>query len=90
MSQPVALQKLAAQVCSLSFELSAPALHNCSLDFFRKLGECLGHADSLHNIVSPGSNSRFLRGQFACLKFGLRTLKLKAGFLKHKKVRKIN
>lgn len=90
MSQPVALQKFAAQVGSLSLELSAPAQHNCSLDFFRKLGESLGHTDSLHNIVSPGSSSQFLRGQFACLKFGLRTLKLRAGFLKHTKVTKIN
>lgn len=89
MSQPVALQKLAAQIGSLSLELSAPAPHDCSLDFFRKLGKSLGPSDSLHNTVSPGSSSQFLRGQLACLKFGLRTLKLRAGFLKHKKVRKI-
>lgn len=83
MSKPVTLKKFAAQIGGLSLELFAPAPHDCHLDFFRKLGESLGHPDSLHNIVSsPGSSRQLSRGKFACLKSGLRAFQLKAGLLR--------
>lgn len=79
MSKPVTLKKFAAQIGGLSLELFAPAPHDCHLDFFRKLGESLGHPDSLHNIVSsPGSSRQLSRGKFA----GLRAFQLKAGLLR--------
>lgn len=88
MSKPVTLKKFVAQIGGLSLEFFAPAPHDCHLDFFRELGESLGHSDSLHNIASPGSSCQFLRGKFACLKSGLRTFKLMSGLLKYKKVRR--
>lgn len=90
MPKPVTLEKFVAQIGGLSLELFAPAPHDCRLDFLRKLGESLGHSDSLHNIASPESSCQFLRGKFACLQSGLRTFKLPAGLLKYKKVRRIH
>lgn len=80
MSKPISLKKFVAQIDGLSLELFAPGPRNCHLDFFRKLGERLGHSDSLHSIISPVS-SQFLRGKFGCLRFGLGIFKLLAGLL---------